>query len=213
MAVLEPCWCEACNKDARTPQNNWMILCPTCGNKRCPSAENHIYLCSGSNDLDQTKVLKEGLIPLARSIAIQSHAGQYRHDDNTPYITHPAEVAAMVQHDEELHAAAWLHDVIENSSITREDLRRYGSPEGVVQLVETLTRGKNEQYSRYIARVRQSPKATTLKVADIVCNLKGTPPPSMIVRYEQSLAVLATLPPDARGSGWDAAEKDTDARG
>jgi hypothetical protein len=31
-----------------------MVVCPTCGNKRCPKAEYHGYVCSGSNDTGQT---------------------------------------------------------------------------------------------------------------------------------------------------------------
>lgn len=31
----------------------YMILCPDCGNKRCPKAQNHIYKCTGSNDVGQ----------------------------------------------------------------------------------------------------------------------------------------------------------------
>jgi hypothetical protein len=39
------CWCRACN-----PSLQRMIVCPNCGNKRCPQAGDHRHLCSGSND-------------------------------------------------------------------------------------------------------------------------------------------------------------------
>lgn len=41
------CHCEA----ALT--RTYMVLCPKCGNKRCPHAENHKYKCTGSNAVDQ----------------------------------------------------------------------------------------------------------------------------------------------------------------
>lgn len=32
---------------------SWMALCPTCGNKRCPGAANHVNQCTGSNETGQ----------------------------------------------------------------------------------------------------------------------------------------------------------------
>ncbi len=55
------CWCRTC-LDGIEPApgqshfpTRWtqMVVCALCGNKRCPKAENHRYLCTGSNDLDQ----------------------------------------------------------------------------------------------------------------------------------------------------------------
>ena len=50
--ALLDCGCASCQKLAW-----WMIVCDVCGNKRCPHAENHIYKCTGSNELNQTKTL------------------------------------------------------------------------------------------------------------------------------------------------------------
>ncbi len=47
-AVPQRCWCETCD----TAANGWrtrMALCPTCGNKRCPRANHHGNVCTGSN--------------------------------------------------------------------------------------------------------------------------------------------------------------------
>jgi hypothetical protein len=46
----QQCWCERCT--ALAPRI-FMILCPTCGNKRCPRASWHGYKCTGSNDVGQ----------------------------------------------------------------------------------------------------------------------------------------------------------------
>ena len=57
------CWCRECEEAhlADLPElerlmGRRFIVCPTCGNKRCPRAESHHYRCSGSNALDQTPV-------------------------------------------------------------------------------------------------------------------------------------------------------------
>nr|WP_315249226.1 hypothetical protein [uncultured Duganella sp.] len=45
------CWCETCRPI--TLDDSRMVLCPTCGNKRCPRATNHRNACSGSNEAGQ----------------------------------------------------------------------------------------------------------------------------------------------------------------
>jgi hypothetical protein len=48
------CWCRACNRDTKGP-GGWsylattFVVCPDCGNKRCPKANNHGNVCTGSN--------------------------------------------------------------------------------------------------------------------------------------------------------------------
>lgn len=56
---LEQYDCEQCRQDAGA-MRSYMILCPTCGNKRCPKAQNHIYKCTGSNAVGQVGVLAVG---------------------------------------------------------------------------------------------------------------------------------------------------------
>lgn len=45
------CWCATCRPN--TPADMRMILCPDCGNKRCPRATNHLYACTNSNESGQ----------------------------------------------------------------------------------------------------------------------------------------------------------------
>ena len=48
------CWCHACRPVSMTPPENMrMVLCPDCGNKRCPKANNHGNACTGSNATGQ----------------------------------------------------------------------------------------------------------------------------------------------------------------
>lgn len=67
----EPCPCVACHErlqhviEANPEIGYWtgsgMIVCPDCGNKRCPQAESHEYKCSGSNATGQTPTYKDEL--------------------------------------------------------------------------------------------------------------------------------------------------------
>lgn len=46
--ISEACWCWECN-----PHATWYVLCPQCGNKRCPKASHHGNACTGSNEPGQ----------------------------------------------------------------------------------------------------------------------------------------------------------------
>ena len=54
------CYCYNCNKDYVEPGQSFpyvstrMIVCPTCGNKRCPKATDHSFACTGSNEPGQS---------------------------------------------------------------------------------------------------------------------------------------------------------------
>lgn len=48
------CWCQTCCKKETGEYHLFrMVLCPTCGNKRCPRATNHELKCTGSNEVGQ----------------------------------------------------------------------------------------------------------------------------------------------------------------
>jgi hypothetical protein len=48
------CWCHNCRPiDYTDPQSVYMRLCPSCGNKRCPKATNHLNECTNSNEPKQ----------------------------------------------------------------------------------------------------------------------------------------------------------------
>jgi GNAT superfamily N-acetyltransferase len=83
----------------------------------------------------------------ARRLAEQAHAGQTRKGSDRPYIHHPAEVAAGVAAnggDDELVAAAWLHDVVEDTEHSLDDLRPVVG-ERVTRLVEAVTEPDKRQ--------------------------------------------------------------------
>ena len=88
--------------------------------------------------------MEEGVMAQrAAEVATQAHHGQVRAGDGTvPYIAHPAEVVQiLVQHGIDrapILAAAWLHDVVEDTALTLADLTSFGPT--VVDLVDRLTK-------------------------------------------------------------------------
>lgn len=105
---------------------------------------------------------------LAEQIAAAAHEGQVD-KAGQPYIAHPARVAARVAGDERAVAAAWLHDVVEDTDVTLADLEQTFPPE-VTAAVDALTRRPHEAPADYYARVRQLPLALTVKLADLADN-------------------------------------------
>lgn len=114
----------------------------------------------------------EEIIEAAVRIANQAHAGQLD-KSGRPYLGHLERVAAMVQRSGGTWvqvAAAWLHDSIEDTSVTADELRRQ-LPGVVVRIVEAMTHPKGEPNADYWARVRSEPSALLVKLCDIYDNL------------------------------------------
>lgn len=93
------------------------------------------------------------------------------HKDQTdksgvPYVFHPWHVAEQMK-DEETTAAALLHDVIEDSDVTAEDLLAAGISQPVVEAVKLLTHAEDEPYMDYLARIKNDPIARAVKLADL----------------------------------------------
>ncbi|MDU6414160.1 HD domain-containing protein [Mixta calida] len=130
----------------------------------------------------------------ARRFATEIHAaaGQRRKYTDEPYIVHPAAVVELVRSvtdDENMLAAAWLHDTVEDTGATLEDIAQQFGPE-VAELVSKLTDKKQPQAknraARKVAHFRHtadaSPDAQTIKLADIIDNTRA------IVQYDPHFA-------------------------
>src|SRR5829696_1572337 len=92
-------------------------------------------------------------IERALQIAAKAHEGQ-KDKEGLPYILHPLRVMMRVE-GEEAQVVAVLHDVIEDTSVTAEDLRRAGFGETVLAAVLCVTHRKdNEIYADYVARCK-----------------------------------------------------------
>lgn len=101
----------------------------------------------------------------ALKIPTQAHKGQ-KDKAGKEYIYHPITVAANVETDEE-KIVALLHDVIEDTKITLDDLKCYGVGENELTAIELLTKTDDEDYFEYISKVKNNRLARNVKIADL----------------------------------------------
>lgn len=140
----------------------------------------------------------------AASVAGFRHRRQRRKFTDEPYIVHPNRVARTVSKftkDKNIIAAAHLHDTIEDTDATYEELEATFGPD-VTSLVRELTkndkeiekRGKKEYYLR--AMNKMTPRALLIKLADRLDNLKdlNIVPAKFRTRYtEETLYIIDNL--------------------
>lgn len=149
----------------------------------------------------------ESLASRAAAFARDAHTGQVD-KAGRPYIGHPARVAARVAQAmdsghplyEEAIAAAWLHDVVEDTAVRiREIDALFGRD--VATLVDALTRRATEEPAAYYARIRAAGEvAVGIKAADVADNTNpdrlAVLPPEVAARltrkYARALAALGT---------------------
>jgi (p)ppGpp synthase/HD superfamily hydrolase len=128
---------------------------------------------------------------LAREIATRAHAGQFRRDGFTPYIEHPKAVAYKVMHyGDDYSATAFLHDVLEDTTTTSQNLREAGVSETIIAAVLVLTKDKTLTYHQYLNEVHNNPIARKVKIADMLHNLSDAPTDKQIIKYAHGLITL-----------------------
>ena len=114
-------------------------------------------------------------IERAEAIAHRAHAGQ-TDKSGLDYIDHPRRVverAALIAPADlrtECIAAAWLHDVVEDTDVTLEDLRAEGFPPLVLDAVDRLTKKPDVARTDYFAAIRAHAVARLVKTADLIDN-------------------------------------------
>lgn len=105
----------------------------------------------------------------AIALALDAHRGTPQ-KDGSPYILHP--LAVMLSLDTEAERMVGvLHDVVEDTPITLDELRERGYPDDVLAALDCLTRRDDESYEQFIERVLPNPLARRVKLADIAHNL------------------------------------------
>lgn len=87
-----------------------------------------------------------------------------------PYILHPLRLMMKFKNSGTRMIVAVLHDVIEDTETTLEELRHLGFTEEVIEAVDALSRRESETYNEYIDRVLQNEIAVDVKIADIIDN-------------------------------------------
>lgn len=113
-------------------------------------------------------------------LALRAHEGQTRKDASVPYIAHPVRVAILLARygfPDEVIAASLVHDVVEDTSVSIEDVRRELG-DGVAALIVPVTEDKSlaweERKKAYIETVHgASNEAKAISVADKIANAES----------------------------------------
>ncbi len=105
----------------------------------------------------------------AIKLALDQHHGQVD-KAGEPYILHPLRVMAQMQTDDE-QIVAVLHDVVEDSDVTLDDLRRLGYSEAIVTAIDCLSRRDGETYDEFIQRIKPNALAVRVKLGDLHDNM------------------------------------------
>jgi (p)ppGpp synthase/HD superfamily hydrolase len=111
----------------------------------------------------------EDLYNLALRIAIRAHEGQ-KDKGGRDYVTHPIRVASRCK-GLQAKTVALLHDTLEDTSVTVDELRGQGFPEEIIEAVEAVTKRKGERYEAFIERLAGNPLAREVKMADLEDNM------------------------------------------
>ena len=135
------------------------------------------------------------LLEQAIAIALEAHRGQVDKAAQ-PYILHPLRVMLKMNTDKEMIVAV-LHDVVEDSKISLEDLQSRGFFGEIIDAVKCCTKKHGMPYEEYIQQIGKNPLASRVKIADLQdnMNLARLPHPSQddfdrVDKYREALAFL-----------------------
>lgn len=103
----------------------------------------------------------------AMKIAYDAHNGQLD-KSGVPYIFHPIHLAEQMQNEDECIVAI-LHDVVEDTNITFEELEKEFSST-VIEALKLLTHDDSVEYMDYIRNIKDNPIAKVVKLADLQHN-------------------------------------------
>ncbi|MDQ3159257.1 MAG: HD domain-containing protein [bacterium] len=120
-----------------------------------------------------TNLSGEQLVERAKEIAIQAHLGAFY--DDRPYIEHPLEVASIARehgYGSLVVATCLLHDVVEDTDISHQDLMDRGIPYIVADAVELVTFKPGESGNK-ISKARMDPIGHATKFCDSTGNLRN----------------------------------------
>ena len=131
----------------------------------------------------------------AMNLAYEAHKGQMD-KSGVPYIFHPIQVAQSMT-DEASTCAALLHDVVEDTDWTFEQLEAEGFGAQVMDALRLLTHDPAVPYMEYIAQLKDNPIAKAVKLADLAHNSDLSRMDAIdewsqkhVEKYKQAMALL-----------------------
>ncbi len=102
---------------------------------------------------------------LALKLCFEVHKTQ-TDKSGMPYVFHPFHLAEQM-HDEDTTVVALLHDVIEDTDYTFDDLRNFGFADRVISAIALMTHDDAVPYMEYVAQIKKNPIARAVKLADL----------------------------------------------
>lgn len=136
-------------------------------------------------------VVEKSVLAKAEELARRAHADQKEESTGDPYEKHLERVAGFVFTDA-AKIVAWLHDILEDTPLTADDLADAGIPLPLVASIVVLTRRIDETYVQYIDRILISEDrlAVEVKLADLYDHLRPNCPERLFPRYVRALQIL-----------------------
>jgi (p)ppGpp synthase/HD superfamily hydrolase len=122
----------------------------------------------------------------AIALAVEVHQGQLD-KYGQPYILHPLRVMFRLNTNLE-QIVGVLHDVIEDSDLSFDDLRQMGYSDEILVALDGVTRREDESYDEFVARSRAHPVSRRVKLADLEDNMDLRRLPAALT--EQDMARL-----------------------
>ena len=108
----------------------------------------------------------------ALSLCFEAHKNQLD-KSGMPYVFHPFHLAEQME-TEETVVVALLHDIVEDTDYTIDDLKNMGFPNTVTDAIALMTHDANTEYMDYVARIKTNPIAKAVKLADLRHNSDTT---------------------------------------
>ena len=104
----------------------------------------------------------------ALKLCFESHKEQVD-KSGMPYVFHPFHLAEQMT-DEATTVVALLHDIVEDTATTFEDLEKQGFSDEIINALKLLTHDKSVSYMDYVAEIKKNRIATKVKLADLKHN-------------------------------------------
>lgn len=101
----------------------------------------------------------------ALKLCFEAHRNQFD-KSGMPYVFHPFHLAEQMD-TEESTTVALLHDVVEDTDYTLEDLKAMGFPNNVIDALALMTHDPRVPYMEYVKAISENPLATKVKLADL----------------------------------------------
>jgi len=139
---------------------------------------------------------EQDMIKKAYDYAAKAHAGQFD-KGGKPYIEHVKHVADRINGDNNAKIVALLHDVVEDTDYTFEDIAAEGFEDCILEALRIITKNTDIEYMEYIDNISSNELACKVKIVDLKHNMDLTRIPNptdydyrRIEKYKKALEYL-----------------------